>query len=104
MLRNIRSLLHCSYLLHNVRSTLCNKYFSFVAPLQGWLERTPGLEENGFSFWKRYREASEKMLLEMEKKIEVCSVTLSISWLVDGMLSKSVDRLELGTVPQLRMC
>jgi tryptophan 2,3-dioxygenase len=30
--------------------------------VQRWLERTPGLEENGFNFWRKYQSVVEEML------------------------------------------
>lgn len=41
--------------------------------LQGWLERTPGLEENGFNFWGKYRNSVQAMLDDMEAEAEVIS-------------------------------
>lgn len=40
--------------------------------LQGWLERTPGLEDEGFNFWGKFKDAVEKMLDEQIKATEVC--------------------------------
>lgn len=36
--------------------------------LQSWLERTPGLEKNGFNFWKKYEEAVDCWLEESIRK------------------------------------
>jgi tryptophan 2,3-dioxygenase len=44
---------------------------SLVDVINGWLERTPGLDEGGFNFWKRYQEAYEKMVLELKDKIDI---------------------------------
>ncbi|XP_076360060.1 tryptophan 2,3-dioxygenase-like [Tachypleus tridentatus] len=41
--------------------------------IQRWLERTPGLEENGFNFWKRYEEAVSIMLDRFKEDSEVDS-------------------------------
>lgn len=30
--------------------------------IQNWLERTPGLEENGFNFWSKYKRAVDEWL------------------------------------------
>ena len=38
---------------------------------QAWLERTPGLEVDGFNFWRQYQKAVGKMLKDMEEEIEV---------------------------------
>ncbi|KAK2551312.1 Tryptophan 2 [Acropora cervicornis] len=35
---------------------------SLLVLVQEWLERTPGLEENGFNFWGKYRKSVEVML------------------------------------------
>lgn len=35
---------------------------SLLVLVQEWLERTPGLEENGFNFWGKYRKSVEAML------------------------------------------
>lgn len=39
--------------------------------VQKWLERTPGLEECGFNFWKKFQESVEKLLDEEKKKAMV---------------------------------
>jgi len=39
---------------------------SLSALVQKWLERTPGLEENGFNFWGKFQCAVEKLLQEQE--------------------------------------
>lgn len=40
--------------------------------VQRWLERTPGLELNGFNFWGKYKKAMEKLINESEQGIKVC--------------------------------
>jgi hypothetical protein len=42
-----------------------------------WLERTPGLKEKNFNFWKVYRFAVDGYLKELQEKIEaiVCQNT-----------------------------
>lgn len=39
--------------------------------LQEWLERTPGLESDGFNFWGKYQKAVEKLLQEQVQIAEV---------------------------------
>ena len=39
--------------------------------VQNWLERTPGLEEDGFNFPKKFKEAVDLILKEDLKTIEV---------------------------------
>lgn len=39
--------------------------------IQGWLERTPGLEEVGFNFWGKYQKVVELMLEQQRKKGEI---------------------------------
>lgn len=39
--------------------------------VQKWLERTPGLELDGFDFWGKYKKAVEKQLEEVAINIEV---------------------------------
>lgn len=34
--------------------------------VQRWLERTPGLEEDGFDFWNKFRESVESLLCDKE--------------------------------------
>lgn len=41
--------------------------------VQRWLERTPGLEENGFNFPAKFKEAVEKIFDLEVKSIEVCT-------------------------------
>lgn len=38
--------------------------------VQRWLERTPGLEENGFNFWKKYEKVVTIMLNNQQKEAE----------------------------------
>ncbi|XP_067000328.2 tryptophan 2,3-dioxygenase [Anabrus simplex] len=38
--------------------------------VQRWLERTPGLEADGFNFWGKYRRAVEKLLRDQRKAAE----------------------------------
>lgn len=47
--------------------------------LQGWLERTPGLEDEGFNFWGKFKIAVDKMLEEQIIAAEVCSFTIIIN-------------------------
>lgn len=39
--------------------------------VQKWLERTPGLEENGFNFWKKFEESVHSLLDDEEKRAMV---------------------------------
>jgi tryptophan 2,3-dioxygenase len=39
--------------------------------VQRWLERTPGLEADGFNFWGKYKQAVETLLAEQLKTAEV---------------------------------
>lgn len=39
---------------------------SLTELVQKWLERTPGLELDGFNFWGKFRESVEKLLKEKE--------------------------------------
>lgn len=39
--------------------------------VQKWLERTPGLETNGFSFWTKFQNSVNNLLEEQEKKAKV---------------------------------
>lgn len=34
--------------------------------VQKWLERTPGLELDGFNFWGKFKEATDKLLKDQE--------------------------------------
>lgn len=43
---------------------------SLLVLVQEWLERTPGLEENGFNFWGKYRKSVEAMLDTMRTEAE----------------------------------
>ncbi|CAG0893073.1 unnamed protein product [Cyprideis torosa] len=45
--------------------------------IQQWLEKTPGLEENGFNFWKKYQAVVNLMLKEQEL---MCQGALMISF------------------------
>lgn len=35
---------------------------SLLALVQKWLERTPGLEDEGFNFWGKFKAAVDKMI------------------------------------------
>lgn len=39
--------------------------------VQKWLERTPGLEENGFNFWQKFQESVHRLLNDEEQKAMV---------------------------------
>lgn len=50
--------------------------------VQRWLERTPGLEADGFNFWGKYKQAVESLLATQCRAAEVrnepralCSIT-----------------------------
>ena len=38
--------------------------------MQSWLEKIPGLKEDGFNFWSQYQKAVEKMLKDLEEEIK----------------------------------
>lgn len=44
---------------------------SLVDLVQKWLERTPGLETEGFDFWGKYQSAVQNLLKEQEKSVDV---------------------------------
>lgn len=50
--------------------------------LQKWLERTPGLEVNGFNFWGKFEERVEKLLTEQENSAMVIEIWSNHSHLV----------------------
>lgn len=39
--------------------------------VQNWLERTPGLEVDGFNFWEKFRKSVEQLLDDQENKARV---------------------------------
>lgn len=39
--------------------------------VQRWLERTPGLEMEGFNFWGKYQSVVNDMLSEQQRNAEV---------------------------------
>jgi tryptophan 2,3-dioxygenase len=43
--------------------------------VQQWLERTPGLEADGFNFWGKYKQAVENLLAKQRKTAEVRTET-----------------------------
>lgn len=45
---------------------------SITEVVQKWLERTPGLEFEGFNFWGKYQKAVNKLLDDQRKLAEVC--------------------------------
>lgn len=43
-----------------------------------WLERTPGLEEKGFNFWKKYKMAVDSILTQEYREAEVTDLSLAL--------------------------
>lgn len=43
--------------------------------VQKWLERTPGLEENGFNFWQKFQGSVHRLLNHEEQKAMVSDVS-----------------------------
>ena len=41
--------------------------------VQRWLERTPGLQEEGFNFPQKFKEAVEAIFDKEWKRVEVCN-------------------------------
>lgn len=39
--------------------------------VQKWLERTPGIEEDGFNFWGKFKDSTEKLLKDREESAMV---------------------------------
>lgn len=48
---------------------------SLVDLVQKWLERTPGLELDGFNFWGKFQESVENLLQDKEKAAMVANDT-----------------------------
>lgn len=46
--------------------------------VESWLERTPGLELEGFNFWGKYQK-SVNVLLEDQTKLAMVSFSLSVT-------------------------
>lgn len=44
---------------------------SLLVLVQRWLERTPGLELDGFNFWGKFKKAVEQQVQEVETNMEV---------------------------------
>ena len=44
---------------------------SLLDLIQKWLERTPGLEENGFNFWQKFQTSVDNFLKDQEKSAMV---------------------------------
>lgn len=57
--------------MEQIRTSECEA--SLMDMVQRWLERTPGLEKNGFNFWGKYQEAVETLLQE-QKELAQASV------------------------------
>ncbi|XP_065580313.1 tryptophan 2,3-dioxygenase-like [Artemia franciscana] len=45
---------------------------SLCTLIQRWLERTPGLEADGFNFWNQYKEITSRLLKEQLSEAENC--------------------------------
>ena len=67
--------------------------------IQEWLERTPGLEENGFNFWGKYRKSVEAMLnigrAEAEVRYFIISNTCEITSVFFFFFFNDLDRWKL---------
>lgn len=46
--------------------------------VQKWLERTPGLETNGFNFWGKFQGSVEKLLADQEASAMVSDFPLNL--------------------------
>lgn len=57
--------------------------------VQKWLERTPGLETNGFNFWSKFQSSVYKLLEEQEEKAMVGKLASPI------FLKKKQNQLEV---------
>jgi tryptophan 2,3-dioxygenase len=44
--------------------------------VEKWLERTPGLESDGFNFWHKFQESVEVLLKEKEELAKVTKIFL----------------------------
>lgn len=44
---------------------------SLTVLVQRWLERTPGLELDGFNFWGKYQKAVQQLMDDQEKSAMV---------------------------------
>ncbi|CAN8032634.1 unnamed protein product [Ixodes persulcatus] len=51
---------------HYQKTIQCSMSLRIRGVFQRWLERTPGLEPNGFNFWKKYQNVVALMLDKME--------------------------------------
>ena len=51
---------------------------SLTELVQRWLERTPGLEMNGFNFWGKFKDSVEELLNVKEEQAKVKHQRLSI--------------------------
>lgn len=47
------------------------KESSLLDLVQNWLERTPGLEADGFNFWEKFRKSVDQLLDEQEQEAKV---------------------------------
>lgn len=56
--------------------------------MQGWLERTPGLENEGFNFWGKFQDAVNKMFDEQVQAILVLTCFLKIDFMSFYMIIK----------------
>lgn len=50
--------------------------------VQSWLERTPGLELEGFNFWGKYQKAVNVLLEDQTKLAMVMLISLSLRFLI----------------------
>ncbi|XP_015763171.1 PREDICTED: tryptophan 2,3-dioxygenase-like [Acropora digitifera] len=62
---------------------------SLLVLVQEWLERTPGLEENGFNFWGKYRKSVEAML-------DIARAEAEVSYIIFDRYKVFVDLFNLS--------
>lgn len=72
---------------------------SLTKLVQRWLERTPGLELEGFNFWGKYQTAVTKLLEEQQSLAEVMCFVDKIS-----VSNKYLFRNKLPNVSGITNC
>ena len=69
---------------------------SLSSLVQAWLARTPGVEENCFDFWGRYRTSVDTMLAEQEETALVNYVFLFIPKIQFNILTSRIGTRKNG--------
>lgn len=62
---------------------------SVLSLVEAWLERTPGLEEDGFDFWRRYTAAVQSYIGDFRARVSACTAAAE-----RAVLQQELEKME----------